>query len=111
VIMPGIYTEPGSRAVPAFPKDCDQYRTTSDHGAGAVSYEYQYHCPNAQSLVAVIGRGLQLRLGSVDQIDLKLQVAVRVLRSMQPATRSALAYVDISVPGRPALGYKHSSST
>jgi cell division septal protein FtsQ len=62
-------------------------------------------------IVAVIGRGLQLRLGSGGDLDLKLRVAVRVLRSMQPSTRSALAYVDISVPSRPALGYKHSAST
>jgi cell division protein FtsQ len=62
-------------------------------------------------IVAVIGRGLQLRLGSSDQLDLKLRVAVRVLRSMQTATRTALAYVDVTVPGRPALGYKHSTST
>jgi Right handed beta helix region len=58
VIMPGVYTEPASRAVPAFPEECEQYRATSDHGAGAVSYEYQFHCPNAQALVAVIGRAL-----------------------------------------------------
>jgi hypothetical protein len=59
VVMPGTYTEPTSRKVPAFPKECDRYRTdNSDHGAGALSYEYQYHCPNAQALVAVIGRGL-----------------------------------------------------
>jgi hypothetical protein len=58
VIMPGVYSEPTSRAVPAFPKECDKYRTTSDHGTGAVSYEYQFHCPNAQSLIAVIGRAL-----------------------------------------------------
>jgi cell division protein FtsQ len=62
-------------------------------------------------VVAVIGRRLQLRLGSGDQLDLKLRVAVRVLRPMQPTTRSALAYVDVSVPSRPALGYKHSTST
>ena len=62
-------------------------------------------------IVAVIGRGLQVRLGSSAQLELKLRVAVRVLRSMQSATRSALAYVDVSVPGRPALGYKHSTST
>jgi cell division protein FtsQ len=62
-------------------------------------------------IVAVIGRGLQVRIGSTAQLDLKLRVAVRVLRSMQAATRSALAYVDVSVPGRPALGYKHSIST
>ena len=58
VVMPGLYTEPTSRAVPAFPKECDKYRTTSDHGTGAVSYEYQFHCANAQALVAVIGRAL-----------------------------------------------------
>ena len=65
----------------------------------------------AAGLVAVIGRGMQVRLGSVSDVDLKLRVAVRVLRSMQSTTRSALAYVDVSVPGRPALGYKHSIST
>jgi hypothetical protein len=55
--MPGLYTEPTSRRIPSFPQECDKYRTdNSDHGAGAVSYEYQFHCPNAQSLVAVIGR-------------------------------------------------------
>ncbi|HEX8856232.1 MAG TPA: right-handed parallel beta-helix repeat-containing protein [Thermoleophilaceae bacterium] len=58
VVMPGTYTEPDSRAVSPFPPECDQYKTTSDHGSGAVSYEYQYHCPNAQALVAVIGRAL-----------------------------------------------------
>jgi hypothetical protein len=58
VIMPGTYTEPTSRAVAAFPPECDQYRGTSDHGTGAVSYAYQFHCPNAQALVAIIGRAL-----------------------------------------------------
>src|SRR3954454_21973639 len=59
VVMPGTYIEPKSRAIKAFPPECDKYRTdNSDHGAGAVSYEYQFHCPNAQALVAVIGRGL-----------------------------------------------------
>ena len=58
VIMPGVYTEPESRAVAAFPPECDKYRTESDHGSGAVSYAYQFNCPNAQSLVAVIGRAL-----------------------------------------------------
>jgi hypothetical protein len=58
VVMPGTYTEPKSRKVPQFPAECEQYRTTSEKGSGAVSYAYQYHCPNAQALVAVIGRGL-----------------------------------------------------
>src|SRR3954453_6533225 len=58
VIMPGIYTEPTARAVPNLPKECDQYRVTSENGSGAVSYAYQFHCPNAQSLRARAGQGL-----------------------------------------------------
>jgi cell division protein FtsQ len=96
------------------------------HGAAATALDVLRSVPGAfgrrvghlrklttdgTGIVAVIGRGLQLRMGSSDQLDLKLRVAVRVLRSMQTATRTALAYVDVSVPGRPALGYKHSTST
>src|SRR5690348_9704968 len=58
VIMPGVYTEPDSRAIPSFPPSCDRYRGTSDHGTGAVSYEYQFRCPNAVNEVALIGRAL-----------------------------------------------------
>jgi hypothetical protein len=58
VVMPGVYTEPSSRRVPSLPAACEQYRTTSERGSGAVSYPYQFHCPNAQALVAVIGRAL-----------------------------------------------------
>src|SRR3954466_9196277 len=55
VIMPGIYTEPTARAVPNLPKECDQYRVTSENGSGAVSYNHQYHRPNAQALVRLAG--------------------------------------------------------
>jgi hypothetical protein len=58
VVMPGVYTEPAARKVPALPAQCEPYRTTSEKGKGAVSYAFQYHCPNAQNLVAVIGRAL-----------------------------------------------------
>jgi hypothetical protein len=58
VLMPGIYTEPTARNVASLPPQCEPYRTTSEKGKGAVSYEYQYRCPNAQNLVAVIGRAL-----------------------------------------------------
>jgi hypothetical protein len=58
VIMPGVYTEPTARKVPSLPPQCEPYRTTSEKGKGAVSYEYQYRCPNAQNLIAVIGRAL-----------------------------------------------------
>jgi hypothetical protein len=58
VVMPGVYTEPASRAVPSLPPQCDKYRETSDHGAGAVSYEFQFRCPNAVNEVALIGHAL-----------------------------------------------------
>jgi hypothetical protein len=56
VVMPGVYTEPTARKVSDFPPECEQYREVSEKGAGAVSYAYQVHCPNAQNLIAVIGR-------------------------------------------------------
>jgi hypothetical protein len=58
VIMPGVYTEPTARKVPDLPPECDKYRTTSEKGKGAVSYAYHYNCPNAQNLIALIGRAL-----------------------------------------------------
>jgi hypothetical protein len=58
-IMPGLYTEPESRAKPKDDPACDQYEITNDKNqAGAVSYAYQWHCPNDQNLIAVLGRAL-----------------------------------------------------
>jgi hypothetical protein len=58
-IMPGLYTEPKSRAKPTNDPACDQYEITNDKNqAGAVSYAYQWHCPNDQNLIAVLGRQL-----------------------------------------------------
>jgi Right handed beta helix region len=57
VIMPGLYTEPKAREAPTHDPACAQYQILNDRGeTGAVSYEYQYHCPNDQNLIAVIGR-------------------------------------------------------
>jgi len=57
VIMPGLYTEPGSRSAPTNDPSCDQYEIINDRGEPtALSYKYQYHCPNDQNLIAVIGR-------------------------------------------------------
>ena len=61
VVMPGLYTEPTSRAQPTHDPACDQYRTNGDRpgeDGTALSYAYQFHCPNDQNLVAVIGRAL-----------------------------------------------------
>src|SRR3954469_21422990 len=58
-IMPGLYTEPNSSAKPTNDPACDQYKITNDKNqSGAVSYAYQYHCPNDQNLIAVMGRAL-----------------------------------------------------
>ena len=58
-IMPGLYTEPKSRAKPTNDPACAQYKITNDKNqAGAVSYAYQWHCPNDQNLIAVLGRAL-----------------------------------------------------
>lgn len=59
VIMPGVYTEPTSRAAKTHDPACDQYRTNGDRPGDkgiALSYAYQSHCPNDQNLIAVIGR-------------------------------------------------------
>jgi Right handed beta helix region len=59
VIMPGLYTEPKSRAAKTNDPACDEYRVTNDKGSsGAVSYAYQLHCPNDQNLIAVLGRDI-----------------------------------------------------
>lgn len=59
VVMPGLYTEPTSRAQPTHDPACKQYLVHSDSGdPGALSHEYQLHCPNDANLVAVLGRGM-----------------------------------------------------
>jgi Right handed beta helix region len=56
VVMPGVYTEPESRAKPENDPACAHLTAASDHGTGAVGYQYQATCPNDQNLIAVIGR-------------------------------------------------------
>ncbi len=58
VIMPGLYTEPTSRAARTFDPSCANYQTKNDQGTGAVSYAYQFYCPNDQNLIAVLGRAV-----------------------------------------------------
>jgi hypothetical protein len=62
LIMPGVYTEPASRAAPTNDPKCDGLEEQNDRGqTGALSYKYQVTCPNDQNLIVVIGRapGLQ----------------------------------------------------
>lgn len=58
VVMPGLYTEPTARSQPTHDPACAQYTIPADSGdPGALSHDYQLHCPNDANLVAVIGRG------------------------------------------------------
>jgi hypothetical protein len=59
VVMPGTYLEPSARARRTNDPACDQYRTNGDKPGEentALSYAYQFHCPNDQNLIAVMGR-------------------------------------------------------
>jgi hypothetical protein len=59
VVMPGVYKEPHSRKQPTFDPSCQKYLTDTDFGGGGpvgLSYRYQWHCPNDQALINVLGR-------------------------------------------------------
>jgi hypothetical protein len=61
VVMPGLYLERHSRKQPTNDPACDEYRTNGDRPGQdgvALSYEYQFKCPNDQNLVAVMGRAV-----------------------------------------------------
>jgi hypothetical protein len=58
VVLPGLYEEPTARSQPTHDASCDQYKMNADSGdPGALSHDYQIHCPNDANLIAVIGRG------------------------------------------------------
>jgi hypothetical protein len=61
VIMPGLYTEPTARAQPTNDPKCQSLRTNGDKPGEentALSYAYQFTCPNDQNLIAVMGRAM-----------------------------------------------------
>jgi hypothetical protein len=56
VIMPGLYTEPTARRQPTQDPRCADLRQQNDRGQStALSYAYQYKCPNDQNLIALMG--------------------------------------------------------
>jgi cell division protein FtsQ len=52
----------------------------------------------------VVGDGTELRLGEPSELGLKLVIAERVLRAVEPEERAQLGYLDLSLPERPAAG-------
>jgi cell division protein FtsQ len=57
-------------------------------------------------VVAVFGHGLQVQLGSPGGLPLKLRIAAKVLSQMGASIRRSVAYVNVSAPARPTVGYK-----
>jgi cell division protein FtsQ len=62
--------------------------------------------PHGGLITAVVGHRLKLRLGTPDQLPLKLAVVERVMRRITRAQRAEVAYIDVSAPGRPAYGLR-----
>lgn len=56
VVMPGVYTEPTSRAQPLNDPRCADMTQQDSGGAETPSYEYQVTCPNDQNLIYIHGR-------------------------------------------------------
>ena len=52
-------------------------------------------------LTLVLRDGLELRLGAIDDVRLKLAIARRILALIDPSTHGG--YVDVSVPERPVV--------
>jgi cell division protein FtsQ len=57
-------------------------------------------------VVATFGHHLHIRLGDTTRLGLKLRVAALVLSKMGDSIRRSVAYVDVSSPARPTIGYK-----
>jgi cell division protein FtsQ len=55
-------------------------------------------------ITLVVRDGMELRLGGLLDIELKLAVAARVLDSLTHDEWASLAYVDVSLPERPVAG-------
>jgi hypothetical protein len=58
VVMPGVYTEPTSRAQPLNDPRCADMTQLDSGGARTPSFRYQATCPNDQNLVYVQGRAV-----------------------------------------------------
>jgi len=55
-------------------------------------------------IVGQLAGGPELRLGTPDDLALKARALQALLRTVNPKDQRASAYVDLSVPDRPALG-------
>jgi len=58
------------------------------------------------TITAVVGTHIALRFGEPTDLPVKLAVVERVLPLIHGLQRHDLAYVDVSAPGHPALGWR-----
>ena len=61
-----------------------------------------------EGLTLKLAAGTELELANQEDIALKLAVARRVLLALDPARQGWPAYVDLTVPGRPVVGFEPS---
>jgi cell division protein FtsQ len=59
-------------------------------------------------LTLVLAAGTEVELADDNQLSLKLAVARRVLLALDPSRQGWPAYVDLTVPGRPVVGFASS---
>lgn len=63
------------------------------------------HAVDARSaLVFKLARGIELRLGDVSDLDLKLAVAAKVLAVLPAPIQGQALFLDVTVPERPVVG-------
>jgi cell division protein FtsQ len=60
------------------------------------------------ALTLFVAAGTELELANADELDLKLAVARRVLLALDPSRQGWPDYVDLTVPGRPVVGFASS---
>lgn len=61
-----------------------------------------------ESLTLVLAAGTELELADERDLQLKLAVARQVLLALEPNVEGWPAYVDLTVPGRPVVGFASS---
>ncbi|HEY2868762.1 MAG TPA: FtsQ-type POTRA domain-containing protein [Gaiellales bacterium] len=110
--MPRLVLPPSSQPAAGHTVDSAQMRSAlhvlavAPHRFPATIAKLRKVVASPGGVVAVFGHGLQVRLGTAGSLDLKLHVAARVLVRMGDSIRRSVAYVDVSAPARPAIGYK-----
>ena len=120
VVLPGVYTEPTSRAQPLNDPRCADMTQTDSGGAKTPSYKYQVNCPNDQNLIHVQGRAvpstpppsppLASRLGIPDNgpcVRCNLQLEGSGVKAEDVIIDGASDYESNAPTARPKTLHKH----